>query len=102
MSVTNAGTPWLGQPLYPSPTRSRISWGAVFAGSVVAVATMLLLSLLGAALGAGNIHAADASSSDLTGYALGAGIWQIINLALSMAFGGYVAARPSLRHPFSP
>ena len=33
--------------------RSRISWGAVLAGAVVAVATTLLLSLLGAAIGAG-------------------------------------------------
>jgi hypothetical protein len=36
--------------------RSRISWGAVIAGAVVAVATTLLLSLLGAAMGAGSIH----------------------------------------------
>ena len=75
--------------------RSRISWGAVLAGAVVAAATALLLSLLGAAFGLGSI-------SDLRGApgeaARGAGIWTIINIALSMALGGYVASRLSGTH----
>jgi hypothetical protein len=73
---------------YLGQDRSRISWGAVLAGAVVAVATSLLLSLLGAAIGAGSIRALDATSTDLANYGIGAGIWQMINLALSMALGG--------------
>ena len=34
----------------------------------------------------------------MAGYGLGAGIWTAINLILSMAFGGYVAARLSGTH----
>jgi hypothetical protein len=64
----------------------------------VAVATTLLLSLLGAAIGAGSIHPLDTSFSDVARYGTGAAIWQIINLAISMAFGGYVAARLSGTH----
>jgi hypothetical protein len=64
----------------------------------VSVATTLLLSLLGAAMGAGSIHALDATRTDLSNYGTGAVIWEIINLALSMAFGGYVAARLSGTH----
>src|SRR5215471_16525064 len=78
--------------------RSRISWGAVFAGAVVAVATTILLSVLGAAMGAGSIHALDATATDLSNYGTGAAIWEIINLALSMAFGGYVTSRLSGTH----
>ena len=78
--------------------RSRISWGAVFAGAVVAVATTILLSLLGAAMGAGSIHALDATTTDLSNYGTGAALWEIINLALSMAFGGYVTSRLSGTH----
>ena len=78
--------------------RSRISWGAVLAGAVVAVATTILLSLLGAAIGAGSIRPLDTTSTELAHYGTGAGIWEIINLALSMAFGGYVAARLSGTH----
>jgi len=49
-------------------------------------------------MGAGSIHALDATASDLSNYGTGAAIWEIINLALSMAFGGYVAARLSGTH----
>ena len=35
---------------------SRISWGAVLAGAVVAAATMILLSLLGVAFGASGLN----------------------------------------------
>jgi hypothetical protein len=49
-------------------------------------------------MGAGSIHALDATASDLGNYGIGAAIWEIINLALSMAFGGYVTARLSGTH----
>src|SRR5215468_91343 len=77
---------------------SRISWGAVLAGTAVAVATMLLLSLLGVAIGAGGLRLTQTSAADLKSYGLGAGIWTAINLILSMGFGGYVAARLSGTH----
>ena len=76
--------------------RSRISWGAVLAGAVVATATALLLSLLGAAFGLGSINDLQAASGDTT--AQRAGIWIILDLALSMALGGYVASRLSGTH----
>ena len=101
MSMINTGTGsgrTLATTLHLGHSRGRISWGAVIAGAVVAVATTLLLSLLGAAMGAGSIHALDTTSTDLANYGTGAAIWEIINLALSMAFGGYVAARLSGTH----
>jgi hypothetical protein len=55
MSMTNTVTrsgDMLAPASYWGQSRSRISWGAVLAGAVVAVATTLLLSLLGAAMGA--------------------------------------------------
>jgi hypothetical protein len=78
--------------------RSRISWGAVLAGVAVALATSILLSLLGAAFGAGWFSPLNATSNELSSYGTGAAIWEIINLALSMAFGGYVASRLSGTH----
>src|SRR5215467_119852 len=74
---------------------SRISWGAVLAGAVVAAATMILLSLLGVAFGASGINGFQATATDLKSYGVGAGIWGAINMILSMAFGGYVASRLS-------
>jgi Protein of unknown function (DUF2795) len=84
-------------PAYWGIGRSRISWGAILAGAVTALATSLLLSLLGASLGAGWIQPFNIWT-DLARLGTGAVIWQIINLALSMALGGYVAARLSGTH----
>jgi Protein of unknown function (DUF2795) len=77
---------------------SRISWGAVLAGAAVAAATMVLLSLLGVAIGANGMRFIQTSASDLKSYGVGAGIWIVVNVALSMAFGGYVASRLSGTH----
>lgn len=95
MAMTNTT-----RPTYASywGNRSRISWGAVLAGVAVAVATSILLSLLGAAFGAGWFSPLNATSNELSQYGTGAAIWEIINLALSMAFGGYVASRLSGTH----
>jgi hypothetical protein len=59
---------------------------------------MILLSLLGVALGAGGLRFTQTTASDMAGYGLGAGIWTAINLILSMGFGAYVAARLSGTH----
>ena len=96
--INTAGGSGTASAPYWGPHRSRISWGAVIAGAVVAVATTILLSLLGAAMGAGSIHPLNATANDLSNYGTGAAIWEIINLALSMAFGGYVTSRLSGTH----
>lgn len=93
MSMTS-----MTRPTFGWGNRSRISWGAVLAGAIVALATSILLSLLGAAFGAGWFSPLNASSNELSNYGTGAAIWEMINLALSMAFGGYVASRLSGTH----
>jgi Protein of unknown function (DUF2795) len=93
--TTNAGEGWSGYGRFPYwGNRSRISWGAVFAGAAVATTTSLVLSLLGAAFG-GPVADTGAASGDL---ARTAGVWEVIALALAMAAGGYVAARLSGTH----
>jgi len=76
--------------------RSRISWGAVLAGAVTALAASALLGLLGAAMGAG--WSQPFNLENLSRLSTGAVLWSIVNLALSMALGGYVAARLSGTH----
>lgn len=99
MSLTNVGEGSFRFGSFPFwGNRSRISWGAVLAGAVVAAATSFLLSLLGAAFGAGSIGDLQASHGEADGAGIGAALWAIIDLALSMAFGGYVASRLSGTH----
>jgi hypothetical protein len=80
---------------YTVAQRNRISWGAVVAGAVVALATTLVLTLLGIAAGVASLRPLEAGSGSAAGYGIGAAVWQGASLALSMALGGYVAARLS-------
>ena len=98
MFSTAAGSETASVPAPFWGHRSRISWGAILAGAIVSVATAFLLSLFGAAIGAGSINPINATASDLSNFGTGAAIWEIINFAISMAFGGYVAARLSGTH----
>jgi hypothetical protein len=71
----------------------RIHWGAIFAGLVVAIATQLLLSALGAALGFSTIANSGAPRSDTNDVGTAVGIWSIISLFISLFVGGWVTAR---------
>lgn len=66
------------------PVYSRVSWGAILAGSAVAFALYILLNLLGAAIGL---------SLDSDGIGVGAAIWSIIAVTASLFVGGYVVSR---------
>jgi hypothetical protein len=103
MSMTNVGDSSYGSSRFGGfpywGNRSRISWGAVIAGAIVAAATSLLLSLLGAAFGAGSVGDLQAAArGEANGAVTGLAIWAIIDLFLSMLFGGYVASRLSGTH----
>jgi hypothetical protein len=89
---------WAGSSAGWRRAYSRISWGAIIAGAVVAAATVLLLSFLGVAIGAGALNLTQTGAAGLRGYGLGAGIWTAVELIIGMLFGGYVASRMSGTH----
>jgi hypothetical protein len=70
------------------PVRSRISWAAILAGSLLALAVWTLLVLLGSAIGL-SIH------DNVTGrsLAIGAVVWAILITAGSLFLGGFVASQ---------
>lgn len=72
--------------------RSRVSWGAIFAGTVVGVGVLLMLTLAGLALG---LSSADfgPGESGLKGFSTGAGIWLVVSQLIALAIGGFVAGR---------
>ena len=72
--------------------RRDISWGAIIAGAVIAVATMLLLSLLGAAIGLMSVQP-DLGSLQATG--ISAAVWYVVSKLVALFVGGYAAARLS-------
>jgi hypothetical protein len=69
----------------------RVSWGAIFAGVVVAVATQILLAALGLAVG---LASTDPTQGDTArGFGIGAGVWWLLSGLLAMFFGGWTAGR---------
>jgi hypothetical protein len=71
----------------------RISWQALFAGLVIAIAVQLLLSTLGAGVGLGLVHSHASNTPNVTNFSIGAGIWWLVSNLIALLIGGYVAAR---------
>ncbi|MFO0953716.1 MAG: hypothetical protein U0835_21685 [Isosphaeraceae bacterium] len=68
--------------------KSRVTWGAIAAGAMIALTIYVTLALLGVALG---IEAAVRGPNDYFG--TGAAIYAILSLLLAMFFGGWAASR---------
>lgn len=69
------------------PAVRRVSWGAIFVGVVIAMVVMLLLGVLGLALGASTIDPLQ-EADPLDGIGKGAGIYWMISAIVSLFAGG--------------
>jgi ABC-type transport system involved in multi-copper enzyme maturation permease subunit len=67
--------------------RSRVSWGAILGGAAVAIASYLLLTLLGSAIG---LSVQDSVDDETLGW--GALAWAIVVSALALFLGGWVTS----------
>ena len=72
--------------------RSRVSWGAIFAGTAIGLALMLLLSLLGMAIGFSAINFGGENGA-FSGIPTGAAIWLALSQLIALGIGGFVAGR---------
>ncbi len=70
---------------------ASVSWGAVFAGLFLALATYLFLGVLGTAIGSGAIDATE--RNPLAGFGTGAGIWVGASTLIALAVGAFFAGR---------
>lgn len=70
---------------------SRISWGSVIAGVLVAIATQFVLSAVGVLVGFGTTSITSVAA--LRSVSTGVGIWSAISVLISLFIGGYVASR---------
>ncbi|MFD2513679.1 hypothetical protein ACFSRY_07360 [Pontibacter locisalis] len=85
--------PYAGyRPVAGLSTIKRISWGAVFAGLVVALVLQLTLSLLGLGIGIGSIDPVE-EQNPMSGLGTGTLIWWIVSMLVSLFAGGWVAGR---------
>jgi hypothetical protein len=80
-------------PTHAHPPHNLISWPAVFAGAIVAVALGAMLNLLGVALGAASFNPYDLDAGDAADFSAAAGMWMAVANALALFVGGVVASR---------
>src|SRR6476660_5523074 len=76
-----------------SGSQSAVSWAAVIAGGVAAVAITLLLVALGTGIGLSSVSPWSSSNLSSTTFTLLAAVWLIIVQWLSSGLGGYLAGR---------
>ncbi len=70
----------------------HMSWGAVFAGMVIAVVLQLVLSLIGTAIGLSTLDPLRYNGSpDPSSFGIGAAIWWVVTSIAALYAGGWVA-----------
>lgn len=69
------------------------SWGAVFAGTFIAFGTQLILTFLGMGIGLGLLNRYTTTNFGAVG--IGAGIWMLVSLIISLFFGCWAASKLS-------
>lgn len=85
---TSTTTPFLSQEHHAH----SVSWGAIFAGLVIALSIQLLLNLLGIGIGASTVTPTNGDTPG-TGLAIGAGVWFAISALLALFAGGWASGR---------
>src|SRR5690242_4297538 len=73
----------------------RLSWGAIFAGVVLAIMTQIAMNILGLSIGAAVLDPDAPRNAIGPTFSTGAVVWIGVSTMLSLFVGGYVAARMS-------
>lgn len=81
------------EPTVTVPLRSRLSWPAISAGVVIAIAIQLVLALLGAGIGLSLVDPMQGTTPSVGGFGIGAGFYWIVSTVIALAAGSYAAAR---------
>ena len=72
---------------------TRLSWGSVVAGVVIAVAVQLVLGLLDAGIGLPMVDPVEGTTPGAAGFGIGAGLYWLTTTIVALGAGGYAAAR---------
>ncbi len=75
---------------------SLISWKSIFSGLLVAMITYSTLIALGVSMGGASASNLIQDGGNASGLATGAAVWMLFSVLLSLAAGGYFAARTSV------
>ena len=67
---------------------SRVSWAAILAGAVMALAIMLVMGLLGTAIG---LTSSDSVDRETLG--IGAAVWAVVTMLIAWFVGGFITSQ---------
>jgi len=79
----------------PNEAGYNISWGPILAGVVTFLALLITLSLIGSAIGFGQVDAT--TNHSLDGVGTGLLIWTIVSFILSLAGAGFISGLTARR-----
>lgn len=88
MTTPRSARPYTDADIRIAPITTRLSWGAIFAGLLVATALQLVFGVLGAAVG---LAAWDTDSGRALG--IGAAIWAALSVLIALYIGGATTGR---------
>jgi hypothetical protein len=74
---------------------NQVSWGAVFAGGVIALVLQIILNMVGLGVGLSTVDVASGDTPSAGSLSMGAGIWWVVSGIVAAAVGGYIAGRLS-------
>jgi hypothetical protein len=72
---------------------NKVSWGAVFAGVVLALVAQLILNLLGVGIGASTLDPGADDNPSAAGFSVVAAIWWTLSGIIAAFAGGFAAGR---------
>jgi hypothetical protein len=72
---------------------NKVSWGAVFAGVVVALVVQLILNLFGVGIGAATLNPATSDNPSAASFSMVAASWWTVSGIIASFAGGYAAGR---------
>jgi hypothetical protein len=70
----------------------RISWAAVIAAVILALALQLVLNMIGAGFGSSAIDPLQGETPDATTFSIAAGIWMVVSSLFALFAGGWLAS----------
>ncbi|GEP00013.1 PhnA-like protein [Methylobacterium haplocladii] len=73
----------------------QVSWGAIFAGAVIALVAQVILNMVGVGIGLSTVGGPAADNPAASTLSLGAGLWFVISGIVAALVGGILAGRLS-------
>jgi hypothetical protein len=73
----------------------RVSWGAIFAGAVIALVVQMILNMAGLGIGMATLDPTGNDTPSLAGLSTGAGLWWVGSGIVASLIGGFLAGRLS-------